>query len=315
MGRADLEGWVKRAFQQKVAKYWAAPASLEEKRMIAWMEHSYVNRHINRRTTGDASLDWLKYVSQKYFPEPVEKALTLGCGEGGLERAGLALRVARFFDAMDISDGAVESASAATGEMGFGNKTKYIVRDLNQLHLEPESYDAIFASMSLHHVQALENLFIQCRGALRSGGKLIVNEYVGPTRFQLSEERLRIINGLIQTLPRHLRRIIRNGKVTGEVKERHSNPPLTWFEENDPSESVRSADILTVMGEHFDVVELRWYGGGLLQFTLENIVGNFREPADLIWLDMLFQVESFLEQQQVISSDFALIIAVPRIRV
>lgn len=299
---------------KKVAKYWAAPASHEEKQLIAWMEHPYVTRHINQRTTGDGSLDWFKYVSQKYFPQPVERALTLGCGDGGLERRGLALATAGFFDAIDISEGAVRAAALATRQLGFGERANYIVGDLNKIRLQPDSYDAIFASMSIHHVQALEELFAQIRVALRAGGKLVMNEYVGPNRFQLPEERLRVINGLLRVLPRELRRLIRDGKVTDELKEHHHNPPLAWFEENDPSESIRSAEILRIMAEHFDVIEEKSYGGGLLQFTLENIVGNFKHPRDLAWLDILFQVEVLLEQEHAIGSDFVMVVATPKCR-
>lgn len=299
----------------KVAKWWArSPENLRQRALIAWMEHEYVKKHINLRTTGDESVDWLSYILQKYFRTPVERALSLGCGDGGLERHALEAGAVERFDAYDASCGAIENAKKSAQTRGLLHRINYIVADLNHLHVKADGYDSVFASMSIHHIHALERVFEEVRGGLKLSGLFIMNEYIGPTRFQIPPAQLKLINDLLEILPRDFRRIIRNEKPTSEIKERHLIHPHSWFEENDPSEAIRSAEILPILQRFFRIVEFKPYGGSLLQFLLENIVGNFddRQEKDRAWLDMLFYFERALEDAGVIDSDFALIVAAPR---
>jgi len=300
--------------ETKISEFWGQSTPLEERKLVAWMEHPRVIRHINKRTTGDETLTWFSYIGNKYFQNSVNRALSIGCGEGGLERHALAQGMVELFDAIDISQGAIEKAQQAAKKAGFLQRVNYSVSDLNQLTLTPNFYDAVFASMSIHHIEALELVFEQISQALRTGRYFIFNEYVGPNRFQLPEERITLINDTLKILPSRFRRFIQNGIVTPQVKIYHKNPPLLWFEENDPSEAVRSADILPVLEKFFEIIEFKPYGGSLLQFMLQDIVGNFTdgEDDDDAWLDMVMYFEKVLEETGVIQSDFVLVVAVPK---
>jgi len=300
---------------KKVGRWWTqSPEKLQQRPLIAWMEHDYIKKHINRRTTGDESLDWFNYVLQKYFQASVERALSLGCGDGGLERHALTKGAVVTFDAYDASPGAIDGATQAAKDLGLLPQIHYAVADLNCFQAPAYPYGAVFASMSIHHIQALEEVFDEIRKALTPAGYFIMNEYIGPTRFQLPPIQEKVVNDLLNILPPRFRRIIRDGKVTSEIKSCHQVHPLSWFTENDPSEAVRSAEILPVLQRFFDLAEFKPYGGTLLQFLLENIVGNFDESQEeaKAWLDMLAYVESALEEAGAIESDFALIVATPK---
>ena len=63
----------------------------------------------------------------------------------------------------------------------------------------------------------------------------------------------------------------------------------------DPSEAVRSAEIVPVLQQYFDLVELRPLGGTILQFLLADIAGNFQQDeAGAQLLEMLFAIEDAL---------------------
>ena len=296
----------------RVSKWWAqTPEQFQQRALTNWMGHNHVRSYINRRITGDKTLDWLSYVIRKYFQTPVQRALSLGCGDGGLERHALAMGAVNYFDAYDVSEGAIESARRVAEEADLLGQIRYAVTDLNQLELSQGVYDAIFASMSIHHIQSLEIVFSEVRKALTPSGLFIINEYIGPTRFQLPANQLDVINELLRILPLRYRRLIRDGNPTDEVKQTHSLHTHEWFAENDPSEAVRSGELLPLLREFFEVVEFKPYGGALLHFLLENIVGNFNDDRedDRAWLNMMEYVESALEQGQQINSDFAMIVA------
>jgi len=298
----------------KISKFWSKSMPMEERKLTSWMEHSRVKRAINQRTTGDEFLDWFTYIERKYFQKPIKSALSVGCGEGALERYALKQGMAEVFDAIDIAEGAIANAKIAAQNANILHQVNYTVSDLNQLVLNSNYYDAVFASASLHHIQNLECAFEQISKSLRPEGYFIFNEYIGPTYFQLPEEQLKLINDMLKILPENFRHIIQEGVVTSEIKMAHKNPPLSWFEENDPSEAVRSADILPVLESLFKIVEFKPYGGTLLQFMLQNIVGNFIDgkKEDDAWLDMLIYLENLLQEKGVIRSDFALVVAIPK---
>ena len=136
----------------KVSRWWAqTPEQLQQRTLIAWMGHEHIQRYINRRTTGDEALDWFSYILRKYFPTPVARALSLGCGEGGLEHHALAAGAVESFDAYDASQGAIETAQRTATELGLQARVNYGVTDVNRLQLAAGAYDAAFASMSIRH--------------------------------------------------------------------------------------------------------------------------------------------------------------------
>ncbi len=80
----------------------------------------------------------------------------------------------------------------------------------------------------------------------------------------------------------------------------------------DPSEAVRSAEIMPVLRTMFDVIEYRPLGGAILQFLLSDIAGNFQDEAGAQLLEGFFRLEDALMACGDLPSDFAYIVARPR---
>jgi cyclopropane fatty-acyl-phospholipid synthase-like methyltransferase len=57
----------------------------------------------------------------------------------------------------------------AAAAAGLSDRIDYRVVDLDQVELPQANYDGTFAMSSAHHVSNLENLFDQCREALKPG--------------------------------------------------------------------------------------------------------------------------------------------------
>src|SRR5262249_40390159 len=79
----------------------------------------------------------------------------------------------------------------------------------------------------------------------------------------------------------------------------------------DPSEAIRSSDILPLLSQFFDVLEVKGYGGAILHPLLEHIAGNFSEddPEALYYLESLFELEDELLHSRKIRHDFAVMVA------
>lgn len=120
--------------------------------------------------------------------------------------------------------------------------------------------------------------------------------------------------GLIDALRRRLsaRRARRAG--AGLLKTSVSFPTERDLVAADPTESVRSADIMPVLKARFDIVEYRPWGGTLLQFLLGGITHHFiDEDLEAIrLLRALIDLEWALILAGELESDFAFVVARPR---
>jgi SAM-dependent methyltransferase len=318
-----------------VNKLWSKKASredLERRRFTAWMNHPFIDRHyINMKISGNPDLNWLVYVKNKYVPKSLDFGLNLGCGDGGLERHGLALGVCEKFDAFDIAEGALELAKAQATQQGIIQKINYKAIDIDTIRLEKDKYEIAFCSMSAHHFSQLEHVFDEVKKALKPGGLFILNEYIGPSQFQYSEKQLKIMNDILAIMPDNYKHLIpavpqsasvsfktacksifkREQPKFGPLKDKVEKVSKKWMNKYDPSEAIRSEEIIPKLSERFEIIEKIDYGGTLLHLLLQDIVGNFDERIinDTAFLKLLCYLESVLINEKILTSDFALIIS------
>jgi SAM-dependent methyltransferase len=279
-------------------------------RFFYWQSHPLTARHINRLVSGNEDEGWLAFTKRRFVPEEVERGLSLGCGSGRLEREAIALGVCRTFDALDISDEALVAAAGAAEQAGMGEHIDYRKADLNTVQLAPAAYDVVFAIQILHHVDALERLLDEVRSSLRPGGLFVVNEYIGPARFQWLDKTEALMNRVLALLPHEYKVNPKNGFV----KERIDRAPAEEIARFDPSESIRSDEIVTTLESRFDVLYRADFGGTLLQFLLADIAANFHEddPKDVALVDLMSLFEEVLMAERVLPSDFAFFVLSPR---
>ena len=294
----------------KVNQLWSDQANVWSGTGLHWLEHPAVQDRISYLVTRDTGDDRFQYFLRKYFSTglPVDRAITLGCGPGEFERGLAKYNFARRHDAIDIAEGALEKARIAAASEGWSH-IHYQHGDLNQIELPPATYDAAFGISSIHHVANLEHLFAQVRDALKPGGYFLLDEYIGASQYQWPDSQVHHINATLATLPESIRRS--RSRRHGEFKSPVARPTIEEMNAGDPSEAVRSADIIPLVRRHFDVLEIHGYGGGLLHMLLEDITGNFRlgNREGMKWLSRVFEIEDELMSAGDLDHDFALIIA------
>jgi len=273
----------------------------------SWAECPVVNQeYICPLISGQAHVGWLEYVARKYYPSPVPIALSLGCGGGGLERHGLQLQIAERFDGFDVSEDALQIAKEEALESGQLESINYSVANLNKLKFAEDSYDAVFASQSVHHIEALEHYMQQVGRCLKPGGYFIINEFVGPNQFQWTDIQLQHCQRLLGEIPEAYRQMIREPGVKHSVER----PTIEFMNGYDPTEAIRSADIITELEKQFEIVERRDFGGTLLHLVLDNIAGNLSDSNEgKQILRNLFAEEQRLIASGEINSDFTLLVA------
>ena len=169
--------------------------------------------------TGSETEGWLPFTKRRFLPEGADRGLSLGCGHGWTERDVVRLGICRTFEGLDLSEEALEVARSEARAAGLHDRITYRQADLNAVELDPESYDVVVAAQVLHHVDALEHLVDQVVGSLRGGGLFVVQEYVGPARFQWLEKTEVLMNRILDTLPDRIQ-----GKPAQRVREGAPRP-------------------------------------------------------------------------------------------
>jgi hypothetical protein len=101
---------------------------------------------------------------------------------------------------------------------------------------------------------------------------------------------------------------LKAGATSGQPKTRVVRPTLEEMNAGDPSEAIRSSELLPLLSQFFQVVEVKGYGGTLLHLLLEDIAENFGEDQNR-HLQRLFDLEDEMIDSGVLEDDFAAIIA------
>ena len=301
-----------RLFQNPVHRVkhaWGRGNIWTDGRMSHWLQHPGVQARINAMITGGFSGDRFQYFLERHLNGrlPVDRALTLGCGTGELERGLSKYNFARVHDGLDISDHAVQLARDAAAREGISG-LQYSVAELNSHQLAPSIYDVVFGISAVHHIRSLEQLFEQVRRALKPGGYFFIDEYIGPSQFQWPDHQLRIMNEQLKKLPQ---RLTLRASEPGAFKTKIIRKSIESIVSADPSEAIRSGDIVRLLELYFTIVEFTGYGGSLLHELLHDIAGNFsdHDAGSLECLEALFRLEDELIASGTLTHDFAVSIA------
>lgn len=284
--------------QKKIKKSWKNI----KKSSSNWYNIPEVKERWNYLISGNVKVDYYEYIFRKYFSDRKNlKALSLGCGTGHNELEWAKLGAFKKIDAYDLSETRIEFAKKQARENGCGNIINYQVADIYNIEKCDNSYDIILVEHSLHHFSPLKDILLKINGFLKPDGLFIVNEFVGPTRFQWTDRQLEVINGLLSVLPTQYKT-----RQDGSIKKKNFKPSRLSMILNDPSEAVESSSMLSLLEKTFDIKEIKEYGGTILMMLFSEIAHNFlfKNSETKNFLNFCFRTEDILLQSKNIQSDF-----------
>lgn len=292
----------------RVSDFWKDQFELRRRNNSYWLNNGIVSLHVNRLMTGTPK-HWLGWLMSHYFADiqSFARVLSVCCGDGAHEVALLQSGKVGHLSGFDISPGALRQAEDRIREAGFtDDRFQLKVADANRLRLEGR-YDLILSVGAIHHVENLEGLLETLARALEPEGYFVLVEFVGPDRFQWTDRQIEIINRLLEALdPRYLQ----DGKRTT-----FGRPAIDEIIRIDPSEAVRSSDIMAVLREHFTVTLERKFHGTILHQLYPLLNADFtnagREDFDSI-VRLLLVVEDLLVEHGAIESDFVFMVCQPK---
>jgi SAM-dependent methyltransferase len=232
---------------------------------VNWMADPAVRAYINVSISGSPliwPMDWfLQFLGERRFV----RALSIGCGTGPLERDLIRRGICQYVDAFDGSPGSIEIARNLAAEEGVGDRIHYYVDDFNGPKLHRDTYDIVVFHQSLHHVAKLEKLMAAILRTLRREGLLYIDEYIGPSRFDWNDALIAPHRALFAQMPAELRLY---------------DPLPLPVHPDDPSEAVRSSEIMPQLARGFRLLARRDYGGTILS-VLFPMIDWSRAPESL----------------------------------
>ncbi len=220
-----------------------------EQKYVSWMNEPLIRQAVHERIGGAAPASAGDWFVARLNGRTFERGLSIGCGAGNLEREAIRRNVCATIDAFDGSVRSLRAARRAADGEGYSDRIRYFASDFNRPALPRDTYDIVFANQSLHHVAELEKLFRALVSAMKPGAILYLDEYIGPSRTEWNDELIAPHRAVFGELP---------------AAARNSDFLPLPIQHDDPSEAIRSSEIMAQLSIGFDLEEVRCYGGNLL---------------------------------------------------
>lgn len=272
-----------------------------------WQNNKLVYRHTCELETGTPHR-WLHWTLNEYFADRrFPSALSICCGDGPHELLMLQSGKIDFLRAFDISSGALDKARRRFADAGIAeDRYRLDIMDVNRFDIDG-SYDLVVSAGAAHHVEALEHVFGRIAGMLAPEGRFVLLEYVGPDRFQWTDRQVGLINDIVAALaPEYL--------YEGRTPV-FNRPTVEEMMRIDPSEAVRSSDILPLVDRYFEVEYRRDYNGSVMHQLyplLNNALADRDRPDFDSILRLILAFEDFAIKTGALETDFAFIICKAR---
>lgn len=231
----------------KAGEFWNR--EIDAQTLASWTDEPLILQAVHERIGGATPASAGDWFVARLNGRTFERGLSIGCGAGNLEREAIRRDVCATIDAFDGSLHSLRVARRAADEEGYSRRIRYFASDFNRPVLPRDTYDIVFANQSLHHVGKLEKLFRALLHAMKPGAILYLDEYIGPSRTEWSDEVIAPHRAAFAELP-------------AAVRKSDFLPLPILYE--DPSEAIRSSEILPQLSIGFDVEAVRNYGGNLL---------------------------------------------------
>jgi len=170
---------------------------------------------------------------------------------------------------------------------------------------EEDSCDLVFSLGTIHHIRRLEGLFAEISRALSTDGIFCMREYIGPSYLQYTAKQIQIVDRILNALPVHMKT-----ERSGAIKTKAWKPTIEEIMADDPSEAVRSQDIMQIASRSLDIIVSKMSGGSILDPLLHGIAGNFDGgESEKALLRTIIAMEETLVDEGVLSSDFVFVVA------
>jgi SAM-dependent methyltransferase len=178
----------------------------------------------------------------------------------------------------ELARSLIDEGRRVAAEQGWSHAIEFHYGDAFALFPESACFDLVYWDNSLHHMMDVHQAVEWSFKALRPGGLFIMNDFVGATRMQFSDEMLDAATYFRQSLPASM---LRNPFAAGELPRVVGRCDPVALADDDPSECADSGRILDSVREAFPDAEIIPTGGAIYHAALSDVLANFDEVNEV----------------------------------
>jgi len=259
-----------------------------------WKIHPAVIKNFEKLLGDQTSGQWLA----RQLGEPAARAMSIGCGTAMFEIGLLVDGTVRHCDVWDISAASLEKAVENASRAGVPDRLT--VHRGDALQSADRDYDLMIFQDSLHHATDLDATLEFTQEALRDGGWIFAEEYIGPSRFAFPQRDV--------DLAQRLYRMLADDLLCPWPELPLPDPVAVA--EADPTEAVESDRILESLRKFGDCRTVLF--GGALPYIMWHGLNH-----DALWetergrelVDVLLELDRALTESQMLPSYFGVLLA------
>ncbi|GMG85553.1 class I SAM-dependent methyltransferase [Paralimibaculum aggregatum] len=186
-------------------RYWNASFATLSR---GWWSVPVLQRYVDRRVGeaiaggGQTAPGLTDAVLTRLCGRELGLGISIGCGRGVKERRLLEAGVVRRMRLFEISAVALDRARADALAEGLSDRVDCVLGDA--FEMAHPAYDLVYWDHSLHHMADVDRAIAWSVAALRPGGWLLINDYVGPRRLQWPWSHTRKVRQALADIARHL---------------------------------------------------------------------------------------------------------------
>lgn len=178
----------------------------------------------------------------------IPRILSIGAGNCDTEVRVAKLLLAMGFQSFEIECLELSAPMLARGRVfaeqeGVAGHIRTTRGDFNRWKA-PQTYDAVIANQSLHHVVELERLFDEVKASLEPWGSFVVSDMIGRNGHMRWPEALAIVEEFWSELPRE--------KRYNRQLRRQEDQFVNWDCSAEGFEGIRAQDVLPLLMERFE---------------------------------------------------------------
>jgi SAM-dependent methyltransferase len=278
----------------RIAQHWSTVYKQKTDLVVRWWESDYVVRHINRNVCGESLSGLSSGLHQLALNRlgacaQLGRGISVGGGTGSKEIDLLRRGLVRQMVIYDLSPQAIITGRQHATAAGLTDRMTFVQDDAFKCETGPDAYDLVYWNNALHHMPDVGEALRWSRRVLRTGGLLLMDDFVGPTRMQWSQRLLDINNIFLRSLPPEYFRHPSNPHAT--LSRAVHRPDVSYLISVDPSECVDSARILPELARHFPEADVTPTGGGIYLVGLNDVLHNIVAAGDTATLDRMMDLD------------------------
>ena len=308
-------------FEEKINQHWSNQNQNSQK--LRWWQSPTIKKCINKRICDleeEKSEDRENFIVQsagsnlylktllKQQDKVLKHGVSVGFGTGDKEFTLIEEGLVEKFTLFELADERIRLAEKKAKNLGIDNRIKIIRGNCFEYTFD-EKIDFVHWNNSLHHMFNVDEAIKWSYDILEDYGIFYLDDYVGPNRFQFSDEAIKICNNIRSIFPDSYLKNPFNPDILCETVH-----PFDPNEINniDPSEAADSENILSALIKYFPNAKIIPTGGTIYTTALMDIINNFNEEdiKDKFILELLMFIDELIVKYKIVETQYVFAIAV-----